>query len=428
MHLLRLSDIQIPKGRQRQQFDEEEILDLAESIERNGLINALTISDGNILRAGERRFRAIQHLESFGKSYSYAGNFVPRGMVPTVNLGELSEIQRFEVELDENIKRKDLTFQERALALKRRQELLALQSDGIPPTSADITEHVYGTRGGGQSTMVRKSLIVAEHLDKPEIQRAKTLDEAFNILKAQQAQEKRRVAGEALPSAIIAKQHRLFIGDFRQVYQGPPADIILTDPPYGMAADSFESNDVAKGFILSHAYADPVGEEWQNLMHDFILFCNANSMPNAHLYCFCDLDNFHWLRDSFAESGWLCHRTPLVYLKPWTSCSRIPNGIRRTYELVLFAKRSTARPLNFILPDSFTVPAEPNLGHAAQKPVAAYVNLLERSYKPGDVVLDPFCGSGPVFPAAHSLKCTAYGCEQLHEFASIAAKRLEELK
>lgn len=427
MKLLSLSEIQVSKDRQRQQFDEEEILDLAESIERNGLINAITISNGNILRAGERRLRAVRHLEVLGKSFTYGGNSVPLGMIPTIDLGELSEIQRFEVELDENLKRKDLTFQERALALKRRQALIALQT-GVTPTPIEISDKVYGNRTGGTSVMVRRSLIIAEHLDKPEIQKAKTLDEAYKILEAQEAQEKRRQAGEALPSTFIQSQHRLFIGDFQKVFNAPPADIIITDPPYGIDADKFGEINVAKGFTVPHAYVDPSGEAWESLMLNFIDFATSNSAPHAHLYCFCDPDRFYWLRDAFHAANWLCHRTPLIYLKPWTSCSRIPNNIRRTYEMVLFAQKSRERPLNFILSDTFTAQSEPNLGHAAQKPVSAYIDLLERSYVPGDIVHDYFCGSGPIFPAAHSLKCIAYGSELLPEFASIAAKRLEELK
>ena len=53
---------------------------------------------------------------------------------------------------------------------------------------------------------------------------------------------------------------------------------------------------------------------------------------------------------------------------------------------------------------------------------------LRRSINPGDAVLDPFCGTGPIFPAAHELKCKATGIEIDAASYAIAYKRLEGLK
>jgi DNA modification methylase len=51
-----------------------------------------------------------------------------------------------------------------------------------------------------------------------------------------------------------------------------------------------------------------------------------------------------------------------------------------------------------------------------------------RSITPGDMVLDPFGGTGPILPAAHELKCKATYIEQDPVPYGIAAKRLAELK
>ena len=63
----------------------------------------------------------------------------------------------------------------------------------------------------------------------------------------------------------------------------------------------------------------------------------------------------------------------------------------------------------------------------AQKPIALYQDLLSRSYRPGDKVLDPFCGSGPIFPAAHSLKCEATGIEIEPGNYGISVSRIQAL-
>lgn len=62
--------------------------------------------------------------------------------------------------------------------------------------------------------------------------------------------------------------------------------------------------------------------------------------------------------------------------------------------------------------------------HPTQKPVALVSRCLRASTNPGDVVLDPFAGSGTTGVAAISLRRRFIGCELESDFAGIAAKRL----
>ena len=71
--------------------------------------------------------------------------------------------------------------------------------------------------------------------------------------------------------------------------------------------------------------------------------------------------------------------------------------------------------------------ADPNMSHGAQKPVALYIDLLKRSVKPGDVVFDPFAGSGTIFPAAHQAKVKAIGIEMNPEYAGLCVQRINSL-
>lgn len=74
------------------------------------------------------------------------------------------------------------------------------------------------------------------------------------------------------------------------------------------------------------------------------------------------------------------------------------------------------------------VSGDDNLGHGAQKPVALFQNLLQRSVRPGDEVLDVCAGTGVIFPAAHTYKVKAVGLEKEAEYYGIALKRLEDLR
>lgn len=62
--------------------------------------------------------------------------------------------------------------------------------------------------------------------------------------------------------------------------------------------------------------------------------------------------------------------------------------------------------------------------HPSQKPVALMEWIIERWTKPGDVIFDPYMGSGPIPRAAKNLGRRCIACEVVEEYCEIAAKRL----
>jgi DNA modification methylase len=202
-------------------------------------------------------------------------------------------------------------------------------------------------------------------------------------------------------------------------------DVILTDPPYGMGADEF--GDSGGRAVGAHEYADDA-ELWKRVCKELPWAALRLTKPQAHFYAFCDIDGFPDLRAAMRVAGWWVHRTPIVWHKP--SASRVPwpeHGPQRKYELVLYAVKGN-KPVTRIFPDLVSYNTDDNLGYGAQKPVAMYVDLLKRSVQPGNRVLDPFAGTGTIFPAAHEMKCIAVGIEQQATAYGICLKRLEALK
>ena len=65
--------------------------------------------------------------------------------------------------------------------------------------------------------------------------------------------------------------------------------------------------------------------------------------------------------------------------------------------------------------------------HPTQKPVALIERCLRASTNQGDVVLDPFAGSGSTGVAALSLGRAFIGMEAAEEFVEIAARRLDDI-
>ena len=64
-------------------------------------------------------------------------------------------------------------------------------------------------------------------------------------------------------------------------------------------------------------------------------------------------------------------------------------------------------------------------GHPTQKPLYAMEWLIERLTNDGDVVLDPFMGSGTTGVACQNLNRDFIGCELSDEYFEMAQKRLQ---
>jgi DNA modification methylase len=433
MKLINIKSIQSKPNRQRQEISAEAVQELADSIVSIGLIHPVVVREDNsqyILVAGERRLKALEYVWELGDDLHYGKETIPRGMVPCNFLGTLDELTAFEIELDENIKRQDITWQERSQAVAQLEELRRLQNEkaGLPPpTIREISLEVRpDNETSDQDT--RKELILARHLDDPDIKKAKSLREAYKVLQRKESNRRSAELGESIGKTFTAADHTLIKGDcLPWLANCPPNtfDVILTDPPYGMDAQDFgDSGGITAG---AHFYED-THQHWQYLMESFLPQSFRITKPQAHLYIFCDPDRFIDLRERVRAVGWKPFRTPLIWHNPGGSRAPWPEqGPQRKYQICLYATKGDRR-VTQLFPDLVSFTADDNLGHPAQKPVELYRNLLVRSIRPGDSVLDPFCGTGPIFPAAHDLKVRATGIEMDAAAYGIAVSRLEGLK
>lgn len=64
--------------------------------------------------------------------------------------------------------------------------------------------------------------------------------------------------------------------------------------------------------------------------------------------------------------------------------------------------------------------------HPTQKPVALFAWIISQHTQAGDVVLDPYVGSGPTLRAAKDLRRKAIGIEIEERYCEIAAQRLTQ--
>lgn len=431
MRLLPASELLVPTNRQRREFNPDDLLKLQYSIEHLGLMHPLVVR-GNTLVAGERRQRAIRQIWELEGSITCHNQTIPPGFYPVIDMGELSEVEALEAEYEENVIRTDLTWQEKASAYERLHLLRSAQQvqRGSVQTVADTAKEITGRADGYFQDSIRQNLILAKHLDNPLVAKAKDAREAFKILKREEESREMEYLAAAVGPTFGAHSHRLLLGDTIEGMVGlveNSFDIILTDPPYGMGADDF-GDGAGKLTGITHEYDDSF-ESFERLMEAAAVQFARVARPAAHLYVCCDLDNFFFLRSLFTRVGaWNVFRTPLINVKDGSGRVPLPeHGPRRQYETILYGYRG-GRRVTAIYPDVIHSRGDENLGHGAQKPVELFTNLLRRSARPGDTCLDPFAGTGTIFPAAHGLKVAATGIEKEPAYYGIAVKRIEALK
>ena len=433
-----IDSILVEPHRQRKQFPEEAHRDLVESIENGpaGLMHPLLcVRDerGLTLVAGERRLRAIREIYSLDGTFRCGGAPVEPGMVPYLDLGEMTQLEAWETQLRENIDREDLTFLERASAtaewMEMRRQQAAEKGEPAPSASEVAVELRPDATPEHASNSVKMELVVARHADDPDVQKASSLKEAYKVLKKKEEGRRNEERAQQVGKNFTAADHELVNGDSKEKIAelGQASfDIILTDPPYGIGADAF--GDSGKGVrAQAHFYEDTLNN-WRDLVNWFSRESFRVAKPNAHLYAFCDLDNFAEFRWVMKEAGWKVHRTPLVWYNPDGFRAPWPEqGPQRKYELILYAVKGEKKVAS-VRGDVLEYRKDSAEGHPAQKPVNLLIDLLKRSSVPGDRVLDPFAGSGSTVVACHELKLACTAIEMDAGAYGIAVKRLKELK
>lgn len=432
MRLIKIQDVIISEDRQRQHFDPEALSDLGEDIFENGLYNAIkvrTTPAGPVLLQGERRLRAVTALYEYGLQFKYDGKLVPLDLIPATDDGNLTELQATARELLENLRRENLTWQEKDLATARlhklRQEQAQAQGKSQPlkDTAAEIKnlgeQKAHTTTGVAE---VRRALIIAENIADPEVAKAASANEALKIIQRKVTEKKNIELANLMGSVAPSRKHVLLNGDSLEVMKTLPPqsfDLILTDPPYGVGAQEFGDQSE-----LTHKYDDSP-ERWTADMPKWVAEFTRLAKPQSHAYIFCDIRRWPELVAMMKAQYWDVWSVPIIWSKNAGILPRPEHGPRRTYECVLYAIRGDKKTAH-VRNDVVAVPAETNKVHAAQKPVALYCELLTRSSKPGDRVLDSFCGSGTIFPAANRCHLFATGIEGNQAMYVHASTRLEE--
>jgi len=408
--------------RQRREIDLAKLASLKESILARGLLHPPVVSWGldqkYHLVAGERRLRALDTIADAKEFFMCDGETFLPGEIPVTRLTDLSPADLFDAELEENIFREDLDWQDRirAIAASHAMRKAERPNQTLTDTAREFVAQGATASVAGLAQRIREAEIIAPHLADPAISKARNSGEAFQLVIQKEeaafaAEHVRRQSAKA--DATSASNIEVRHGDAAIILKGLDSDLfdlILCDPPYGVSAGG---GGFRARTVHHHNYED-TPEAARALLSCIISEGFRTCKNRANIFIFTDIDHFDWLRTISAQAGWTPFRTPIIWAKsdseglaPWGR-----QGFRRTYELIFFAtknKRGLITSPVDILRHNRVSRADRDYG--PEKPVSLLRELIEASTLPNDFVLDPCCGSGSSLDAARESRRRALGIE-----------------
>jgi site-specific DNA-methyltransferase (adenine-specific) len=202
-----------------------------------------------------------------------------------------------------------------------------------------------------------------------------------------------------------------------------PVDLVLTDPPYVLS--SAPPGESHYGMSLSKFE----GEKYQDLTCGFdqeIVFPLVASVTQPfNLFCFCSNKQISDLMTWGESAGHVT--TLLVWHKP--NAAPFANGVWRGDAEFCIHIRGKGAVFQGNAEQKRKVTSSPTVrfdGHPTVKPLSLVRKYIEIGSELGDVVLDPFMGSGTTLVAAKELGRKAIGIEISREYCDIAVKRLRQ--
>lgn len=193
-------------------------------------------------------------------------------------------------------------------------------------------------------------------------------------------------------------QISLYHGDCREMLPDLAADVIVTDPPYGVGMAAFNDD-----FSL-------VGALNQSTAMIAVVFIS----PRRVIDLAANLDSW-----AFNRLLWMHKSADLA--APW-------RGWCMNSESIALFSRTGARwpkPQDYRTDMYSTGPWE-RAGHPNGKPLAVVRDLVRRTVGNDQCVIDPFLGSGTTLVAAKELGRRAIGIEIEERYCEIAARRLQQ--
>lgn len=356
----------------------DELEELKNDIVLNGLLQPIILYEDQILD-GRNRWLVCQELniKPIFKKYDLAIN--PLDFVIASNLyrRHLTNSQKVILAIDL------LPFYEEKA--KKRQGARNDITQKVEESSGEAAEFAAKATGTNRQYIYDVKKIKEDRPDLFEKIKSgkKTIKESIREI----AKTKRRAQAEEKGKRVELKDWpRLWNCDFRQIggIDDESIDLILTDPPYP--------------------------KEFLSLWNDLGKLAALKLKPGGYLIAY---SGQYYLPEVFK----LLTAFEIEYI--WTFClyhkgsSQIINNrnIQCRWKPILIFQRKPLKSLLMTAQDYLISEKAEKDGHDWQQSLDASKKLIEIFSQPGDIVCDPFMGTGTFVHAAHELKRKAIGAE-----------------
>ena len=413
MPKVKVADVKIKEERFREDYGDIE--ELAVSITRYGLLHPIVVDDELNLIAGERRLKAHMKLGITD--------------IEVKQLKEMSSLECREIEIEENLKRKDFTWPEEVKAkheidkIKRELYGSAIKGHGGGWSIRDTADSV-GTSLGTVSRDLRLAKAMDEH---PELAKEASKDAAW---KKYQKMKERMLVDELADKVKVSVDVKCLVNGDSKVemkkLKSGSVDLVFTDPPFAIALD--------KGFKSADAWAGKVyDDELQHVMDTISLVvaeCYRVLKEDRHMYIWFAVQHYDYVYRLLVNAGFNVSPVPCVWFKKGGGgAGGSEYAYASNYEMFFLCMKGR-RALNKLgQPNVWEEPrvAPQRKVHPTEKPTALIRRIIEQSSQAGELVIDPFAGSSSTLVAAYQMNREAWGCELDKEYYGQGVLKLEKL-
>lgn len=204
--------------------------------------------------------------------------------------------------------------------------------------------------------------------------------------------------------------------DVLKTFPDKCVDLVLSDPPYGISYQSARRTATAQFEKIQNdaslEWVSPFLREAYRIMKD-----------NTHIYLFCNDYAISDFRREVESIGFTPKRT-LVWVKNNHTSGDLEGDYGNKTEFILYAQKGRRELNGKRETNVLTCSRVARMSHPTEKPTDLCTFLIRKSTSYGQVVLDPFLGSGTTAVAAKMEGRDFIGIEISEKYCDIARRRV----
>jgi site-specific DNA-methyltransferase (adenine-specific) len=226
-------------------------------------------------------------------------------------------------------------------------------------------------------------------------------------------------------------EHRLLCGDstdsdsVEKLMNGKKADLVFTDPPYGMAYESNAWDSKKSEVKQKRTDTQILNDENTNVGQDALNLIPLFLENNRHFYIWCRWDCFNDFKEVCENIGKI--KSVVVWDKGGPGLGDL-KGSYGDSEWAIFGmigRRELHERQNGVWQVNRMKGLQ--MQHPTQKPLEICERAIINSTNINELILDFFLGSGSTMIASHQLKRKCYGMELDPKYCQVIIDRMKKL-